>query len=117
MDYAYPLLNKVFNYYRNHKIDLSNFFLYSCQHLLAPQYEMYRMFIQFGFKPEFNGISFNKEHIKNCKSLTKNISNKNKNIILDDGGYLIDESKTKNIYFAVEQTSSGFNLINNQIYY
>lgn len=142
MNYSYPLLNKVFNYCKNNKIDLSNFYLYSCQHLLAPQYEMYKMFIKFGFKPEniialgkayssnievikelkdlgievfqpeFSGIAFDKEHTKNCKLITKNIYNKNKNIILDDGGYLINESKTKNIYFAVEQTSSGFNKLN-----
>ena len=117
---------------------MSDFRIYSCQHLLAPQYEMYKMFIDFGFKPEhifalgkayssnkdvvndlkklgikvfqpdFSGISFDLEHTNNCKNLALKISDSGKNIILDDGGQLIFVSKDKNISFAVEQTSSGF---------
>jgi len=138
MDYSYPLLHKIFDYYKKAKLDLSDFHIYSCQHLLVPQYEMYKMFIDFGFKPEhifvlgkayssnkeviddlkkigikvfqpeFSGISFDLEHVNNCKNLALNISNNDTNIILDDGGQLIFVSKDKNIYFAVEQTSSGF---------
>jgi len=139
MDYQYPLLKKIFNYYKRDKIDLSDFYLYTCQHLLNPQYEMYKMFIKFGFEPknitvlgkiyssnveiienlkslgiqtiqpDFDNTPFDKEHKKNCKFVVRDMSPKHKNIILDDGGCLINEAKIKNIYFAVEQTSSGFN--------
>lgn len=138
MNYSYPLLNKILNHYKRDGLDLSNFHIYSCQHLLAPQYEMYKMFIDFGFKPEnivalgkayssnidvvqdlktlginvfqpkFNGDSFDTEHENNCLQIVKNISNEDKNIILDDGGSLINTAKDNGIYFAVEQTSSGF---------
>jgi hypothetical protein len=59
-------------------------------------------------QPEFIGASFDVEHFNNCQNIANTVSDKDKNIILDDGGYLIDASKDKNIYFAVEQTSSGF---------
>ena len=138
IDYPYPLLRKIFNHYKKDTIDLSDFRLYSCQHLIAPQCQMYKMFIEFGFKPanifalgkayssnveiinelkqmginvlqpEFIGASFDVEHFNNCQNIANTVSDKDKNIILDDGGYLIDASKDKNIYFAVEQTSSGF---------
>ena len=144
MDYSYPLLHKIFNHYNKDKKDLSDFRLYSCQHLLGPQLEMYKMFIEFGFKPEniialgkvyssnkeviqdlknlgikvlqpeFSGISFDIEHMKNCQNIVKEISDNNKNIILDDGGYLIHATENNNIYFAVEQTSSGFRKLENK---
>jgi S-adenosylhomocysteine hydrolase len=143
MDYSYPLLNKIFDHYKQEKLDLSDFRLCSCQHLLGPQLEMYKMFIEFGFKPEniivlgkayssnrevmqdlqnlgikafqpeFSGISFDIEHTKNCQDIIKEISDNDKNIILDDGAYLINTAKEKNIYFAVEQTSSGFRILEN----
>jgi len=143
MNYEYPLLNKVFKHYKDDKIDLSNFCIYSCQHLLAPQYEMYKMFIKFGLnpknifalgkiyssnteiindlreigiqviQPEFYGGSFDSEHKVNCEKLASEVSDNNINIILDDGGYLIDALKDKNIFFAVEQTSSGFRKLEN----
>ncbi|MDD5318833.1 MAG: hypothetical protein PHF79_03405 [Candidatus Pacebacteria bacterium] len=138
MEYSYPLLRKILEHYKNDKIDLSEYFLYSCQHLLAPQSEMYKMFIEFGFRPEnmvalgkayssnnevveelkglgikaiqpqFTGRAFDVEHTNNCQLIFEQVSDKNKNIVLDDGGYLIEALKKKSIYFAVEQTSSGF---------
>ena len=141
IDYSYPILQKVFNYFKdlkNETHDLSQIRIYSCQHLLGPQFEMYKMFIQFGFKPEhifafgkayssnvqvihdleniginvvqpkFTGISFDIEHANNCSDIISHISDDDQNIILDDGGYLINESKSKHVSFAVEQTSSGF---------
>ena len=142
MDYSYPLLRKIFNHYKQEGKDLSDFHLYSCQHLLAPQYEMYKMFIEFGLKPsnifalgkayssnievikelkdlginvsqpKFTSISFDIEHANNCRGVIKNISADDKNIILDDGGYLIEALKDKAVRFAVEQTSSGFRKLN-----
>jgi hypothetical protein len=144
MDYSYPLLEKVFNYYKKEGMDLSEFRVYSCQHLLAPQFEMYKRFISFGFKPEdiyvlgkaystnpevvddlrkigiqvfqpeFTGKSFDEEHSNNCNFIAEKVSDENKNIILDDGGYLINVLKTKKIFSGVEQTSSGFRKLENQ---
>src|ERR1035437_2235599 len=104
MDYSYPLLHKIFDHYKQDKRDLSDFRLYSCQHLLGPQYEMYKMFIEFGLKPEnivalgkayssnkeviqdlkdlgikvlqpeFSGISFDIEHSNNCRIVVEEIS-------------------------------------------
>ena len=138
MEYSYPLLRKVFNYYHDKQVDISGLKLFSCQHLLAPQYEMYKLLVEFGFdpknitalgkvyssnkgiiadlqslgikviQPEFDGLSFDEEHRLSCIKIIKEISDKDKNIILDDGGYLIYEGKDKNILFGVEQTSSGF---------
>lgn len=145
MDYSYPLLSKVFNHYHKDGLDLSDFRLYSCQHLLAPQLEMYKMFIKFGLKPEnifvlgkayssnveiieelkklglkvwqptFKGESFDSEHTENCQELIKDISSNYKNIILDDGGALIFEAREKSVYCAVEQTSSGFRKLENEV--
>jgi S-adenosylhomocysteine hydrolase len=138
MEYDYPLLKKVFEHYYRKGVNLSNTKLYSCMHLLAPQSEMYKRFIEFGFspqnitvlgkiyssnkevikelrelgintlQPEFSGIAFDVEHAKNCKQVANEIDDEMNNIILDDGGYLIHEARTKSIIFAVEQTSSGF---------
>jgi len=143
LNYSYPLLHKVLNFYKKESIDLSNFKIYSCQHLLESQYEMYTMFIEFGFKPEnifalgkiyssnkevieeikklgvnviqpeFGGQAFDIEHKNNCRNLAEKISDNDKNIIMDDGGYLIEAAKDKKIYFAVEQTSSGFRKLEN----
>jgi len=143
MDYSYPLLEKIFNHYKKSDLDLSNFKLFSCQHLLGPQLEMYKYFIKFGlksenivvlgkayssnegvisdlqslgikiFQPEFKGNSFDFEHAENCKAMIGLLSKGNKNIILDDGGFLINESKSKDVLFAVEQTSSGFRKLEN----
>lgn len=138
MEYSYPILRKVFKEYSNSGADLSNVYLYSCQHLLAPQYEMYKLFIEFGFKseniialgkayssnteviqelqdlgirvvqPKFTGVAFDIEHKKNCEYIIKDMDENHINIILDDGAELIKAASGKNIYAAVEQTSSGF---------
>lgn len=138
MDYNYPLLRKVFDNYKDHGLDLSNVRLYSCQHLLGPQLEMYKLLISFGIQPqniialgkaystntqvmnslkglgvrvmqpEFSGISFDQEHINNCEIMLSEVLDTHRNVILDDGGQLILTLKDKKIEFAVEQTSSGF---------
>lgn len=145
MDYSYPILRRVFNYYYHKQLDISDLKIFSCQHLLAPQYEMYKLFIKFGFDPkniivlgkayssnkgiildlqslgikvvqqEFSGTAFDKEHAMNCRKVVEEMFDTDKNIILDDGGYLIYEAKKKNVLFAVEQTSSGFRKLENEI--
>ena len=112
-------------------------------HLLAPQAEMYKKFIEFGFspqnitalgkiyssnteiieelrniginvlQPEFSGKAFDTEHAENCRRIAVAIDGDFKNIILDDGGYPIHEARGKAISFAVEQTSSGFRKLEN----
>lgn len=119
MTYSYPLLNKVINYYKN--LDsggISDCHIISCQHLLEPQIEMYKGFIEIGIKPEniiilgkiystnqsvldelknlgikvlqpqFSGKAFDEEHHKNCEDLLGQLSGQ-KIIILDDGAELI----------------------------
>lgn len=143
MDYSYPLLKKVFNYYYKKQVDISDLKLFSCQHLLAPQYEMYKLLIEFGFtpenitvlgkiyssnkgiiqdfqrlgikciQPEFRDMPFDEEHEFNCKKIAEEISDEDINIILDDGGYLIYEARDKSVLFGVEQTSSGFRKLEN----
>lgn len=138
MEYDYPLLEKVSAHYRVHDTDVSEYHLYSCMHLLGPQLEMYKMFIRFGFKPEnivalgktysaneeiiqelrtlgihvpeliFTGKSFEIEHTQNCSILAEQIHDNVPNIVLDDGGYLINATRNANVQFAIEQTSSGF---------
>lgn len=144
MQYDYPLLKMVFEHYSPQGTDFSNIKLYSCMHLLAPQCEMYKKFVAFGFlpenivvlgkayssnidiidelrsigimviQPEFIGKSFDIEHAENCKKIASLIEDSSKNIILDDGGYLIREASSKAIEFAVEQTSSGFRKLENE---
>lgn len=119
MDYDYPLLNKVFSYYKNIPHEVGGIYLVCCQHLLEPQLKMFELFIDFGFKPEniivlgkiyssntgviseleskgirvfqptFSGISFDDEHSKNCKMVSDTIPNDAKVIILDDGAEMI----------------------------
>ncbi len=143
MEYEYPLLKKVFDHYFREGVDLSNTKLYSCMHLLAPQGEMYKYFIKFGFQPQnlnvlgkiystnaevieelkslginasqpdFSGRAFDQEHVENCREVISEIDDKCTNIILDDGGYLIHEARSKSVDFAVEQTSSGFRKLEN----
>jgi S-adenosylhomocysteine hydrolase len=145
MEYNYPLLKKAFDRYFVPNIDLSNTRLYSCMHLLEPQGEMYKYFIKFGFipknitvlgkiyssneeiireiksqginvvQPVFNIRPFDIEHAENCKDIASNVKEGFKNIILDDGGYLIHEAKSKMVNFAVEQTSSGFRKLENDV--
>lgn len=143
MEYAYPLLQKICAHYSgvSSTQKISELRLFSCQHVLEPQYKMYKELIAFGFRPshitilakayssnkeiindlihlginvihpQFSGVSFDEEHRANCKMVVEKISNKNKNIILDDGGCLIYEAKDTSIFFAVEQTSSGLRKI------
>lgn len=143
MEYDYPLLNKVFKYYTTADLDISQYRLYSCMHLLEPQLEMYKKFIEFGFKPEnitalgkayssnkeiiqelkdlgiqvqqpaFSGQPFDIEHTENCLKIAGQMEESKINILLDDGGYLIEAAKDKKVYFGVEQTSSGFRKLEN----
>jgi len=114
--YDYPLLNKVFNFFSKKTLDLNNTYLVCCQHLLEPQLEMFKKFIDFGFKPEniflvgkaysanneiadelrllginifnpkFTGQSFDIEHRKNCISLINSLPVDKENIIVLDDG-------------------------------
>jgi len=143
MDYSYPLLQKVFNHYYKEGADVSKAKLYSCMHLLAPQIEMYKYFIKFGFspsniialgkiyssnieaieelrslgvsvvQPDFDGRAFDTTHAENCKKIALEIGDTEQNIVLDDGGFLIHEARSKPVRFAVEQTSSGFRKLEN----
>lgn len=145
MEYNYPLFERVFNHYHKEGADFSNVKLHSCMHLLGPQAEMYKRFIQFGFdprnitalgkiyssnhevveelrglginviQPEFDARSFDLVHAENCRNEANQIQDKDTNIILDDGGYLITEARSKNVGFAVEQTSSGFRKLENDM--
>lgn len=149
MNYEYPILKKVANFYKSKlSNNLSNYIIYSCQHLLEPQLEMYKKLIEFGFlpknifvlgkiyssnyeiinemkqlglsveQPELKIGGFNSQHTDNCKKIISGISDQNINIILDDGASLIEEGKkiSKNILFAVEQTSSGFRKLEGKDY-
>lgn len=61
-------------------------------------------------QPAFSGRPFDEEHEQNCRDLLKRVPEGAGCIVLDDGAQLIQlavESKA-NVWFAVEQTSSGF---------
>lgn len=122
MDYQYPRLNKVFDFYNRIPHDASIYFLVGCQHLMEPQLKMFDFLIRFGFDPEkiiilgkaystnaqvlqelqnkkikavqpkFSGISFDQEHKNNCQAVLKNIPEDASLIILDDGGWFIKVS-------------------------
>lgn len=143
MNYDYPLLQKVFNHFKDQKKDVSDIHIISCQHLLEPQLKMFEMFIEYGFKPEniivlgkiystnqsivdemraknikvvqpkFSGIYFDDEHKNNCKEIVDSISDESKVIVIDDGADLIRKfsDSNKNVLFAIEQTSSGFRIL------
>lgn len=65
-------------------------------------------------QPPFSGISFDDEHSKNCKMVFDSIPNDAKVVILDDGAEMIKTfSNSRNVLFAVEQTSSGFRKLEN----
>lgn len=65
-------------------------------------------------QPAFSGISFDDEHSKNCKIVFDSIHNDAKVVILDDGAEMIKTfSNSRNVLFAVEQTSSGFRKLEN----
>ena len=120
MEYSYPILRKVIAYYRDINIpSVNDIFIVSCQHLLEPQIEMYKGFIELGIKPEnitalgkiyssnqsvvedlnklginayqpkFSGKPFDEEHRNNCLELLKKFSNE-KVVVLDDGAGLIN---------------------------
>jgi hypothetical protein len=144
MEYEYDLLDKVFEHYYTEGLDLSDTKLYSCMHLLEPQYEMYKRFIKFGFlpdnitvlgkiyssnigvinelkelgitvvQPEFGDNSFDIEHVENCKNIIRQMEPSSRNIILDDGGELICQAISHRVSFAVEQTSSGYRKLENK---
>lgn len=126
MNYNYPLLNKIFSYYKDKKHNVENTYLVCCQHLLEPQLKMFELLIDFGFKPEkiivlgkiyssntgvisefkskgiivfqptFSGISFDDEHSKNCKMVSDTLPNNAKIIILDDGAEMIKTFSNSN---------------------
>lgn len=119
MDYDYPLLHKVFSYYKNLPHEVDGVYLVCCQHLLEPQLKMFELLIDFGFHPKkiivlgkiyssntdninklagmgvkvlqppFSGISFDEEHSKNCRMVFDSIPNDAKVVILDDGAEMI----------------------------
>ena len=114
-NYNYPLLNKVFETYSAIS-DLSDTWLVSCQHLLEPQFEMFKRLINFGFKPaniillgkaysanmdvavelrqlgidvrtpEFLGKSFDIEHRENCLDLYKSFPTDITKVVILDDG-------------------------------
>jgi len=61
-------------------------------------------------QPAFSGIAFDDEHKNNCRQLLKLVPGDATSIVLDDGGELIKAfmESDKKVFFAVEQTSSGF---------
>jgi len=119
MDYNYPLLQRVFGYFKHIPHNVKGVYLVCCQHLLEPQLRMFEFLIDFGFEPdkiivlgkaystnneilkelknkkvkvfqpEFSGESFDKEHKNNCDMILKQIPKETRIIILDDGAELI----------------------------
>lgn len=68
-------------------------------------------------QPDFLGAVFDQEHQNNCKLLIEMIPDSAECIVLDDGGELIKDiiGTNKKVIFAVEQTSSGFRKLENDI--
>ena len=68
-------------------------------------------------QPEFSGIAFDQEHQNNCRALIDMIPDSAECIVLDDGAELIKSvvGMGKKVLFAVEQTSSGFRKLENEI--
>lgn len=119
MNYQYPRLKRVFDYYNNMPHAVGDYFLVGCQHLMEPQLKMFEYLTRFGFDPEkiimlgkaystnvevlaelqkknikavqpkFSGISFDQEHKNNCEAILKEIPENARCIVLDDGGELI----------------------------
>lgn len=119
MNYSYPILEKVYEFYNKMPHDVNDVFLVCCQHIMEPQAKMFEYFIRFGFdpkkiillgkaystshevleevkskeiqvtQPNFSGEAFDKEHEKNCSALLNLVANTSKVIILDDGAELI----------------------------
>lgn len=119
MDYSYPLLKKVSEYYRAFPHDVKDVYLACCQHILEPQLHMFEELIAFGFdpakivvlgkayssntevlgelkalgirasQPEFQGSAFDEEHARNCAALVGMIPDAVECIVLDDGAELI----------------------------
>jgi len=145
VDYSYPLLRHVASYFKAVPHDVGETWLVCCQHLLAPQKQMFMELISFGFDPQkilvlgktystnnevleelralgiratqplFSGVAFDQEHAKNCAALMEMVPDTARCILLDDGAQLIQlaMASDKNIWFAVEQTSSGFRKLEN----
>lgn len=118
MEYTYPLLTKIIESLKPN-IDLSDYYLVCCQHILGPQKKMFESFIELGFdpqkiiilgkiystntevlkeleqrqvkirQPEFSNGIFDIEHRNNCLNLLDTIPADAKCILLDDGGELI----------------------------
>ncbi len=119
MDYNYPLLQKVFGYFKNIPHDVNDYYLVCCQHLLEPQLKMFEYLVDFGFnpnkiivlgkiystntsilkelkdkgikvfQPEFSGKAFDIEHKNNCNMILDLVPKDKKIVILDDGAELI----------------------------
>jgi S-adenosylhomocysteine hydrolase len=118
-DYAYPILARVTEHYLRLPHTVQNTYLICCQHMLAPQKQMFQELIRFGFDPEkifvlgktystnreiltelnamgiraiqppFSGIAFDQEHRNNCHTLVEMVPKEASSIILDDGAELI----------------------------
>lgn len=141
MSYTYPLLNKISRHYIKIAPDVSSIKIYSCQHLLSPQYEMYKRLLSFGFSPEnitvlgkiysfnteiakslqnigirvlqphFSGKAFDTEHAENCRTIATETPRDIGVVVLDDGGFLLKAFQKHSVLFGVEQTSSGFRML------
>jgi len=119
VDYPYPILEKVFEYYNKIPHKVGEIFLVGCQHLLEPQMKMFEYLIKFGFnpkkiimlgkaystnneiveelnkigiqaiQPKFSGINFDEEHRENCRMLFNLVNSDAEIVIMDDGAELI----------------------------
>lgn len=119
MDYSYPRLTKVFNFYNRIPHDVGNVFLVCCQHVMEPQMKMFERLIEFGFGPQkvvilgkaystnnevlnelkgkgiraiqplLSNRGFDEEHKNNCNALLPLVPEDALSIILDDGAELI----------------------------
>ncbi|MFI5260176.1 MAG: hypothetical protein ACHQU0_00020 [Candidatus Paceibacteria bacterium] len=119
VDYQYPLLKKISEYYRTIPHDVGDVYLACCQHMLEPQLHMFEELIDFGFnpakifvlgkiystntevfsklsslgihavQPDFLEGSFDEEHKNNCRRLIEMIPDSAECIVLDDGAELI----------------------------
>lgn len=118
MEYSYPVLKRVIAHYKALNGSYDDLHIVSCQHLLEPQIEMYKGFLEIGIRPEnivalgkiyssnksviedlrrldinaiqpdFTGKPFDEDHRNNCLDLLSRYSNE-KVIVLDDGAELI----------------------------
>lgn len=119
MEYSYPLLRKISDFYAAQTAQATDLRLVSCQHILEPQLHMFRELIMFGFdpakitvlgkaystnheilaelrqlgvqvlQPEFSGAPFDIEHAANCDYVLSQMPQQVPCVVLDDGADLI----------------------------